>query len=117
VADAADPESPLHPTIEWDDGVAALSWRHHQARQVMRSIRVVVKGRVDPTPAFVSVKVVTDAGVVRGYAASQEVKQMRPDLWSEAESECHRQLLALRRRYAAMQRFDGIWQAVDGLDD
>jgi hypothetical protein len=42
VVDDARPEgSPLHPAFEWDNGVAGEKFREEQARQMIRSIRVV----------------------------------------------------------------------------
>jgi hypothetical protein len=53
---AADPQSPLHESFEWDNDVAGERWRLEQARQLIRSFRVVVSRRtVSVTvPAYVS---------------------------------------------------------------
>ncbi len=40
---AADPESPLHKAFDWDDTKAGRKWRIHQARQLIKSIRVVIE--------------------------------------------------------------------------
>ena len=36
VEEAKPVKSPLHPCFEWDDKKAALEWREHQARQLIR---------------------------------------------------------------------------------
>ncbi len=50
VETARQPESPLHPYIEWDDPVAAEQWRLHQARGLLAHIAVVVKEADDSGP-------------------------------------------------------------------
>lgn len=42
VEDASDPESPLHPYFDWDDETAAASWRLAQAREIIRSVQIVI---------------------------------------------------------------------------
>lgn len=43
LADASDPESPLHEHFEWDDSKAAAKHRLDQARSLIRSVKVVVR--------------------------------------------------------------------------
>lgn len=38
--EARDEEHPLHSRFEWDDTVAAEQYRHHQAQQLIRSVKV-----------------------------------------------------------------------------
>lgn len=40
---ARDPEHPLHGRFEWDDSVAGDAWRRHQARELIRSVKVVYR--------------------------------------------------------------------------
>lgn len=42
VAAARNPDHPLHDMFEWDDTVAAEKYRIDQAREIIRSVRVVV---------------------------------------------------------------------------
>lgn len=42
VAEAADPESPLHPQFEWNNTVAATKYRDEQARRLIRNVVVRV---------------------------------------------------------------------------
>lgn len=51
---AADPESPLHPTLEWDDKVAAHAHRLYQARRMIRSVELITESTSN-APAFVYV--------------------------------------------------------------
>lgn len=48
VAAARDPESPLHGYFEWDDTAAAEQHRLHQARQLIRRVRIDVTVRDVP---------------------------------------------------------------------
>lgn len=64
LVDAATPvESPLHPYLEWDDQVAGNEWRHHQARQLIRAVSImVVSSQPDnslKTRAYRSVRIQT----------------------------------------------------------
>ncbi len=42
------PGHPLHPRFEWDDTVAGEKFRRHQARQLIRSVRIRVIDEDDP---------------------------------------------------------------------
>ena len=42
IADARDPDSPLHDHFDWDDEAAADNWRREQARRLIRSVRLVI---------------------------------------------------------------------------
>lgn len=54
VVDAArSPESPLHKAFEWDDSAAAALHREHQARILIKSVRVTT-GNTE-APAFIHV--------------------------------------------------------------
>lgn len=60
VVDEARPTTaPLHPAFEWRDPVAAEHYREWQARQIVRSVRIVAAPSQEPTPAYVNVKPVT----------------------------------------------------------
>lgn len=40
VDEARDPQHPLHARFEWDDSIAGERWRHHQAHELITSVRV-----------------------------------------------------------------------------
>jgi hypothetical protein len=58
LAEATDPQHPLHRRFTWDDGEAAERWRLHQAQALIRSVNVVIERGENETPiavrAFVS---------------------------------------------------------------
>ena len=48
--------SPIHKAFEWDDDVAGEKYRVHQARNLIRAVRVVVDdGSDEPMPQFVHI--------------------------------------------------------------
>ena len=101
---------PLHPLFEWDDNVAAQAYRVDQARQVIRSIEVVVDEapRAKPTRAFVSV--VQDRS--RHYTSVQVAmsdEQLRGQVVAQALVE----LEAWRKRYAELMELANVFAAID----
>jgi len=51
VVEAAQPkDSPIHGAFEWDDSLAAMEHRSLQARQLLKSLRVVIAGQEDQEP-------------------------------------------------------------------
>ena len=59
VVEKAKPKrSPIHKAFEWDDGVAGEKYRVHQARNLIRAVRVVVDDGPEETvtrPQFVHI--------------------------------------------------------------
>lgn len=72
-------KAPLHPAFEWNDGVAAEEWRTHTARNLIRSVKVVLDNQQSQT-AYVNV--VNETGK-RNYQP-MEVVVNRPDLYANA---------------------------------
>ena len=55
VVDESRPEeAPLHPAFEWDDAVAAERHREHQARNIIRSVKVITDDKPSE-PVYVHV--------------------------------------------------------------
>lgn len=116
VVDAARPsEAPLHPIFEWDDVRAAELFREDQAREVLRSIRVVVQTQddADDEPrsvhAYVNVIDAVDSDEPqRGYVPIQRVYN-EPSLMRQALQTAASELRAFEKRYA---EFDAIANAV-----
>lgn len=51
VEEARDVTHPLHSRFEWDDSVAGEAYRLHQARQLIRSVKIVYKETDESGPA------------------------------------------------------------------
>lgn len=92
---ARDARHPLHPHFEWNDSVAADSYRLDQARGIIRIVRVVdddVSGGT--SRAFLSV--IGRNGV--SYRTAEDVKKSR-DLQAAVLAQAERDLEAFERRY------------------
>ena len=53
VAEATNPDHPLHTRFEWDDSIAAARYREVQAAQLIRSVRVTYATSPDGEPKTV----------------------------------------------------------------
>lgn len=101
---------PLHDLFEWDDNVAAQAYRVDQARQVIRSIEVVVEETPKAKPVRAFVSVVKDRE--RGYTSIRDAMtdaQLRAQVVTQALAE----LEAWRKRYAELVELAGVFAAID----
>jgi hypothetical protein len=83
LADARDPESPLHDCFEWDDAKAAAAYRIDQARVLIRSIEIVVTTDTTIVRAPCYVRDPEMAGDEQGYIATKVLRNEK-DLAREA---------------------------------
>lgn len=70
VVDESTPEdAALHPCFTWDNEIAANEFRKHEARNIVRSVRVVYPDKTDSEPAFVHIRYEGDEDepVTAGY--------------------------------------------------
>lgn len=110
VHNAKSPRNPLHDLFEWDDNVAAQNYRVDQARQVIRSVEVVVEEapELKPTRAFVSVvQERSRAYTSVSHAMSDE------DLRKQVLVQAFMELEAWRKRYAELIELAGVFAAID----
>lgn len=90
---------PLHPHFEWNDAVAAESYRLDQARSIIRMVRVIDDTSNDGTTrAFLSVK---DNVVGMSYRSIGDVKSSL-ELQMAVLRQAERDLDAFKRRYREM---------------
>ena len=107
---ARDPQHVFHPTLEWDDQVAAEAHRRGQARAILRGLRVV--GGNPEIPAFVHIRVEE----AEGYVAQRELETNR-DYHAFVVAEASARLSQVRRRYAALQELASVWAAIDSFEE
>lgn len=88
---------PLHKFFEWDDAVAAESYRLDQARTLIRSVRIVGEGDADPAPAFLSI---SDKGGT-SYRTLADVMDSA-DLQNTVLLAAERDLAAFEKRYRTL---------------
>ena len=100
VVDEATPKkSPIHPAFEWRNDVAANEHRKWQARNLIRSVRVVeqdVQGEKQTTPAYIHVRPQTAETRDGGYHPAATVISDF-DLFERAISEAHQKLISAER--------------------
>lgn len=103
VVRAATPKTaPLHGAFEWDNGKAGKQWREHQARNIVRAVRVVYS-ETESAPAYVNVRA-ADPGEdePRSYYQSTEVAVRNVSEWDSAIN-------------ALAAKLRGAQQAIDDL--
>jgi hypothetical protein len=108
VSEARDPEHPLHARFEWDNELAGEEWRREQARDLIRSVRVVWREATETEQersvrAFHSVK--TPDGHV--YRPVEEVTQ-DPFQLKILMKDMEREWRQLQRRYADFEQFTAM---------
>lgn len=114
VSDASNPESPLHENFEWDNTVAADSWRTHTARNLIGSLIVVKVGeqQVSGTVrAFYSVRDEDNKGVYVPIVNIMENDELRRRTLERAKQE----LLQWRNRYYDLAEFAKVFTVIDDL--
>lgn len=109
VAEASDPEHPLHEKFEWDDSVAAQKYRERQAAGLIRSARVVYVEPTDDQPER-SVRAyhsTLDEDHKPVYRPLEEIAA-NPLAREMLLREMRRDILALKRRYEGVSEFLGM---------
>lgn len=96
---ASDPDSPLHPAFEWDDSVAAHKHRLRQARDLIRSVRVIDPEAKTDLPAWVSVVVPAEDEKPSRHYQSVEALPGLPDEYASALLLLKRKLLELTQSF------------------
>lgn len=101
-------DAPLHDSFEWDDSVAAESWRMQQARHIINSLEIVTENR-EPVRAFFS--------IVRSepnYRHIDTILQRQDDteaLLKMALSE----LQAFQKKYSQLVELAAVFSAIDSI--
>lgn len=111
VAEASDPDHPLHDKFTWDDSEAARLYRMVQAQVLIRSVKVTVtpSGSTDPirVRAFISRTEIDPDAAESGngsYAAVESV--MASDVDREKYlRQLEREWLSLKRRATGYREF------------
>jgi hypothetical protein len=115
IADARNPNSPLHTLFEWNDSDAAHQYRLVQARALIRA--VVVRYRAAPESggrsivAFVNVKQGD-----RQYYTATAVALADPQRRAIVLRQAWEDFQALRKRYADLAEFSRFFAALDEIE-
>lgn len=111
LADARNPNSPLHQFFEWDDGEAARQHRLHQARHLIRAVVAIYVHDDKPATRMRAYVHVADAGaqhyreVGHAMSHSRTRKLVLQKAWSEFQS--------WRRRYQDLSEFAELFDLAD----
>lgn len=117
LVEASRPEdAPTHKLFTWDDVSAAESWRRQEARQVVKSLRVVTEDTKARPSAFVHVSVVTSDGPREGYRPFYEVVA-DDDMRQQALAEALQYLNGFRRRYRHLNELQPVLDAIEEVVD
>ena len=104
VVESARPEdAPLHPVFEWDDEVAGELWREHEARNLIKIVRVEKfedSGEIVTAPVFYHIPVSNHRS---GEYHPTEVVVQTPDMLILALSELHRHMAAAEKSIQALR--------------
>lgn len=101
VEEASSNKSPLHAHFTWDDSVAAYDYRLHQARNLIRTTKIV---REDPGPRYVNVTIQRENGAIRrGYVRTDRAVA-DPDLLEQVIFDAVKVIRSLRLKLSAFQR-------------
>ena len=96
---AVDPDSVLHDRFEWDDSVAAASYRIDQARALIRSIKIERVVQEDSGPRMVRfVRQYVHDPEADGYLATEDVAKM-PDVRDRILADMRNDLERLRSKW------------------
>ena len=72
-------DAELHPCFTWDDSVAAEEYRKVEARQIVRSVEVVIEAK-PPEPAFINVRVIDEESEKAGQHAYKRAREVVQDI-------------------------------------
>ena len=100
VVDESTPEDAvLHPCFTWDNEMAANEHRKHQARSIVRSVRVIYHDKKESEPAFVHVRHESQEDVAGYYQRSRVVASnfsLYENAWRAARERLASAVKALR---------------------
>lgn len=119
VVDESRPEeSPLHPHFEWDDGRAADLYRDEQARNLIRSVRVVTAASDGTTPPEVRLQYVCVAppgGEDRVYV--EATTALSDDVLSkQVIAEALAGLRGWKSRFGHIKELAGVVDAINRIE-
>jgi len=107
---AEESSSPLHNSFEWDDTAAAEQWRLQQARQIIRSVVVVLPNSSKPITAFVSLRDdrTQEGGGYRTIIDVMSDKDMRERFVEEALAD----LRHWEQKYSQLNELRPVFEAI-----
>ena len=118
VTDATDEDSPLHPFFEWDDTEAARQHRISQARRMVASVQIVIKGphEKERTRAVQSIDIKIEDKMQRRYIPMAVVVNS-PEMADQVVDRALCELRGWKKRYEQYaELFTPVLQAIDSVE-
>lgn len=101
------PESaPLHNEFEWNNDVAAESWREHQARHIIGCL-VIKAEKKEPVRAFFNIQRSEPT-----YSHIESILQSKDETESLLRTALA-ELTAFERKYAMLKELAAVFEAID----
>lgn len=97
--DARNEDSPLHKYFEWDDTVAANAYRKDQARELIRSVRLVLTENKFQISSIAYVRNPDAEADEQGYTSVVELRSDKEKARRALTAELQRAENALQRAY------------------
>lgn len=102
-------DAPLHKCFEWNNKKAADLYREEQARRIIRAIEIVPEETQEPVRMFFNIEY-----------KEPEYKRLDVILQSSDDTEklfqrCLSELIAVRKKYARVQKAAAVFSAIDQL--
>lgn len=98
-------DAPLHKEFEWNDSIAAESWREQQARHIINSL-IVCPEKADPVRVFF--KIERTENRYQSIETILEHKDSTRKLMENALQE----LESIQRKYNAIKQLKKVWDAI-----
>jgi len=114
LADAENPNSPLHSFFEWSDTEAARQHRLHQARGLIRSVVAIYTSEEQPAvrmKAYVHVPEGRETSHYREVGHAMSVKKTRDLVLQKA----WREFQQWRQRYKDLKEFADLFEVADEI--
>lgn len=117
--EASEPkDAPLHNDLEWDDSKAGDLYRQEQMRYIVRHIEVIHDGKKAPMRKYESVEVTqieSQGAAPRKINAFMSVEDALADpvLRAQLLQQAIRDIMAFKRRYAALSELSILIQTMD----
>lgn len=99
-------DAPLHGEFEWNDTIAAESWREQQARHIINSL-VICPENSEPVRSFF--KIENAGNTYQSIHTILHSKDSTEFLFASALKE----LKAVQRKYSAIQQLAKVWDAIE----
>lgn len=107
-------DAPLHCCFEWDDSIAAESFRVSQARSIINSIKVTIIKDDEPAPPvryFLNVKPV--APKIQGAFVNVDNVFANPNYRRQVLKNALAELQNFQRKYSNYQELSGVFDAIN----